>query len=92
MNGQRFKLKIIGKVQGVCFRMATVEAANKLGVKGWVMNTHDGNVEALIEGSKENCKKLIDWCNVGPPIAKVNNLIKEEETFTGEFHDFQIKY
>jgi len=42
-----------GYVQGVCFRANTRSLALKYGLKGWVANLVDGNVEMLAQGEKE---------------------------------------
>ncbi|MEQ9567382.1 MAG: acylphosphatase, partial [Pseudomonadales bacterium] len=42
-----YRIHVVGRVQGVFFRASTREKATSLGLKGWVMNQHDGSV--LIE-------------------------------------------
>jgi acylphosphatase len=37
-------LLVKGKVQGVFFRATAKDVADKMGVKGWVRNTEEGNV------------------------------------------------
>ena len=39
-----------GVVQGVCFRHYALRKAEQIGVSGWVRNTPDGRVEAVVEG------------------------------------------
>jgi acylphosphatase len=34
---------------------------------------------------------MIKWCHVGPPTARVEKFLTEEEPYTGEFRDFNIK-
>lgn len=75
-----FKMEIVhlvikGKVQGVYFRASARDVANKLGIKGWIKNRPDKNVEALATGSKEQLDKFIEWCHKGPPMADVKEVI-----------------
>lgn len=45
-----YRVLIKGIVQGVSFRKFTKKEADRIGVKGYVRNTHDGHVEAFFEG------------------------------------------
>ena len=44
------RLVIHGRVQGVGYRYAMVDAAERCGVAGWVRNRRDGTVEAFVQG------------------------------------------
>jgi len=83
---------VSGRVQGVFFRSETRDEAKKRGVNGWVRNLPDGKVEAVFEGEEEPVKELIDFCKRGPPGARVADADVAWESYTGEFHDFVIKY
>ena len=83
---------IKGRVQGVLFRYATRDEANLRGVKGWVRNLSDGRVEAVFEGDEEAVKRMISWCWVGPPGAKVISIDVEWEEYLGEYKDFRVLY
>lgn len=85
------RTKIEGRVQGVNFRMATYQAADRVGVFGWVMNKPDGSVEAFFEGTAENVDAMVNWCYKGPPIASVENVTISEENYTGQYTDFTIR-
>ena len=77
-------LHIQGRVQGVFFRASAKEVADKLGVKGWIKNSWDDDVEAIISGNEEAVQQFIQWCWRGPQKAVVTNVIvttKEETTF-----------
>jgi len=82
---------ISGQVQGVWFRASTKQKAEELGLTGWVKNTNNGYVEAVFEGEEEIVKKMINWCHVGPPMAKVDNIVVKKQQTIG-FKDFFIKY
>ena len=69
MNARR--LVIRGRVQGVGFRYALLDAATALGVTGWVRNRRDGSVEALVEGELGAVDAIVAWCRKGPPAARV---------------------
>ena len=92
MEKARARVIIEGRVQGVFFRYHTQEMAFKLGVKGWVRNRRDGNVEAVFEGDKERVDQIIQWCHRGPSEARVTKVHTHWENYTGEFDDFSINY
>lgn len=68
-------LIVKGKVQGVFFRAEAKESADKLGVKGWIKNHDDGNVEIMAKGTDQELESFIDWCRNGPHKANVTNVI-----------------
>jgi acylphosphatase len=84
---QTVHLVIKGKVQGVFFRASTKEKANELGIKGWVKNMPEGNVEVLAAGNKDQLENFIEWCRRGPTQAIVSDVIvsNAEESFLNEF-------
>jgi acylphosphatase len=81
---------IRGKVQGVYFRQNTKQVATRRGVTGWVRNLPDGRVEAIFEGDNRDVNEVIEWCHVGPPKAKVEDVDVRFEKHTGEFANFTI--
>lgn len=48
-----------GTVQGVGFRYATLNVAQRFAVTGWVRNRSDGRVELLAEGTQEELESFI---------------------------------
>lgn len=88
----RAHVVISGRVQGVFFRMETLEEARKTGVSGWVKNKQDGTVEAVFEGEKALVDSVIQWCRQGPPVSRVDNVDIEWEPYTGKFTGFSIRY
>lgn len=89
---KRIRIIISGKVVSVFFRYFIYENANKLNIKGWVRNTQDEKVEALLEGDLQSIQELIKLCKNGPKNAIVDDIDIRYEKFTGEFQDFEIKY
>jgi len=74
-----------GTVQGVYFRQNTKQVATRHKVAGWVRNLPDGRVEAVFEGDEVDVNEVIEWCHVGPPKAKVDDVSVKFENYTGEF-------
>ncbi len=81
---------IKGKVQGVYFRQNTKQVATEHRVTGWVRNLSDGRVEAVFEGDNKNVDDVIEWCHVGPPNSRVDDVDVRFEKHTGEFDSFTI--
>jgi acylphosphatase len=73
-------LIIKGKVQGVYYRIAAKEAADKLGITGWVQYINEGRVEIMATGTKERLDQFIEWCGKGPKRADVTNVIVTQLT------------
>jgi len=88
---KRYHLTIKGRVQGVFYRAFVKDRADSLGLKGWVRNLPDGNVEAVAEGEEKDLKVLIEECRVGPPLARVESVDVVEEPFKGEFMRFSVQ-
>ncbi len=68
-------IKVSGKVQGVFFRATAKEVAKHLSISGWIKNTDEGDVEALVTGENEQINKFIEWCNKGPEEAHVHHIV-----------------
>lgn len=91
MQGKtRAHVFVSGIVQGVGYRFATLDAANQMGVSGWVRNLPDDRVEAVFEGTKAAIENMIRWCHEGPPAAVVKDVMVEYEEPEG-IQEFQIK-
>jgi acylphosphatase len=75
----RRRVIVSGRVQGVFFRASCAEAANALGVSGWVSNEPDGTVAAVFEGDADAVDGMIAWCHQGTPQAQVDDVTVTEE-------------
>ena len=74
MERSAVHLVIVGRVQGVAFRVYAVDEATRLGLSGWVRNRHDGTVEAEAEGAPDAVQAFVAWCHRGPPSARVEEV------------------
>ena len=86
------RLLVRGKVQGVYFRFNMQQVAMKNSVVGWVRNLPDGNVEALLEGNKEDVNQVVRWSKIGPENARVDEVKMDYGQYTGKYKDFIIRY
>jgi acylphosphatase len=80
----RRRAVVHGRVQGVWFRGATQEQAQRRGVDGWVRNRPDGSVEAVFEGAPDDVAALVAFVRRGPPAARVERVDELEEAPRGE--------
>jgi acylphosphatase len=81
-NRQAIRCVVAGRVQGVYYRAATVEHADRLALHGWVRNLDDGRVEAVAAGPVEALTEFASWLWQGPPAARVDSVQVEEWTGT----------
>ena len=56
---KRIEVIFIGRVQGVGFRAATLDAAQQFEIVGWVRNEADGTVKLVAEGEKEELERFL---------------------------------
>ena len=69
---------VTGRVQGVGFRAATRNQAIRLGLTGIARNLANGSVEVLAIGEAAALDALEAWLQRGPPLAKVDHVIRAE--------------
>ena len=87
MAAARFFVR--GRVQGVAFRAYARAQANALGVRGYARNLPDGRVEVLAVGEAEAIERLAERLRHGPPLARVDTVLREaaEDIEAGEGFD-----
>ena len=65
MDVIRRRYQVYGRVQGVGFRYTVMQAANALGLTGWVRNERDGTVTTELQGTEEAMDKLWEMVRRG---------------------------
>lgn len=86
-----YNILVKGKVQGVWFRKFTKEQADKLGIKGWVKNTSDGNVYIEAEASSEDMQEFLMLVKRGSPLSQVAE-VELQKAAVQNFSTFEILY
>ena len=71
MARRTVRLRITGRVQGVGFRDWMIGRARGLKLDGWVRNSSDGSVEALVAGEAALIDTMVAACQSGPRAARV---------------------
>jgi len=65
------RIFVQGRVQGVGYRYFVEDAAQKLGVAGWVRNLPGGPVEVMARVDSTNKPTFLAALRKGPPMARV---------------------
>ncbi|EMR02334.1 acylphosphatase [Cesiribacter andamanensis] len=75
---KRLRIRISGKVQGVFYRASAQAKAKELGLNGWVQNEEGGSVLIEAEGEDQKLQRMVEWCQVGPGAAQVEQVETQE--------------
>lgn len=75
MSAARFLVS--GCVQGVAFRAHAQHEAEALGLAGHARNLADGRVEVLVHGEAQAIERLAGWLRQGPPLARVDDVVRD---------------
>jgi acylphosphatase len=88
---ERLSARVIGRVQGVGFRWWVRAAADRLGLRGWVMNAPDErSVELVAEGPAAALDELERLLRSGPPGSVVERVEASRAPGSGGYRSFQI--
>lgn len=87
----RLYFVVSGRVQGVGFRWFALQAAEELGLSGWVRNRLDGAVEGEVQGPKAAVAVLLERVAGGPPSADVKSVKTEERAPRSGEQGFEIR-
>jgi acylphosphatase len=89
IHARRFVVR--GRVQGVGFRWFVEREAHILRIAGWVRNNHDGSVEVLAMGTREQLAGLRSRLQEGPRAARVDNVEESETEPVAGLASFQVR-
>lgn len=84
------KIIVLGRVQGVGFRVFTKKKADELSVFGTVENMNNGNVFIVAMAEKEKLDRFIEFCKKGPISSKVKDITIEYIEESLSYSDFKI--
>jgi len=89
VQARRFLVR--GRVQGVGFRWFVEREAQILRMAGWVRNNHDGSVEVLAMGTREQLAGLHSRLREGPRAARIDDVeVFDAEPVAG-LNSFQVR-
>ena len=80
-----------GRVQGVGFRWFVEREAHLLGIAGWVRNNHDGSVEVLAQGTRDQLSGLHGRLREGPRAARVDAVEVSDQPSVAGLSSFRIE-
>lgn len=83
---------VVGYVQGVGFRYFVVNKAQALGLRGYVRNQGNGDVEVVAQGIRPALERLLMQLRQGPSAAEVHNVETMWRKPTEHFSGFHIRY
>jgi len=86
------QVTISGRVHGVFFRAYVESRAGELNLTGYVLNLPDGKVEVRAEGERQRLEKLVGYLKMGPPAARVDEVLTKWAEYSGLFTEFQVRY
>lgn len=88
----RIHLFYSGYVQGVGFRFSVKRIALSLGLKGWVKNLRNGNVEIVAQGEKNSLEDFVNQIRKSSLKRYIKNVEINWEEASGEFNNFEIRF
>ncbi|HMD69602.1 MAG TPA: acylphosphatase [Chitinivibrionales bacterium] len=93
MAVKRIAVTVAGRVQGVGFRYFAKDAADSLGILGWVRNSFDRSVECEAQGEEADLDAFRERLREGPPLSRVKEVtVNEIPIEQGTGPEFEITF
>lgn len=89
---QQLHAWVSGIVQGVGYRYFVIEKALALGLRGYVRNTSNGDVEVLAQGTRSALEQLLTLLRQGPSAAEVSEVHINWEQPSEYLSGFHIRW
>ncbi len=83
---------VTGKVQNVAYRAYAQDAADALGITGWIKNAPDGSVLVCAQGEPDLLKQFVEYLHEGSLLAAADGIDVTWSTPKEVFTDFSIKH
>lgn len=87
----RAHIVVTGLVQGVGYRYFTQHVATQLGLRGFVRNLWNGDVDVVTEGPRRVIEQFIEKLRRGPSMAQVDDVRVTWDAAIGGFTGFVIR-
>ncbi len=88
----RLRAIVRGGVQGVGYRYFVLDRVRGTGLRGWVRNRADGNVECVAEGPRPQLERLLQDLRKGPRSARVGDVEVEWGPARGDLPAFRVTF
>ena len=91
MESKRLSITVRGRVQGVGYRYFAQEAAEALGVTGWVRNGWSREVEVEAQADPKTLRLFCDRLREGPVLARVADIDMHEIQVVPDDSGFEVR-
>lgn len=88
---RRVRAVVSGRVQGVGFRFFTRKSADAFGVRGFVRNLPNGDVETEAEGLSEAVESFLTAIGKGPSASRVDGVTVVDLPLLGREVTFEVR-
>lgn len=89
---KRFYVLFKGRVQGVGFRWTLVTIAHKYSITGYCKNKENGDVEAQIQGNKDNLDAFMKEILMAKTYIRIDDYAIKEIDIKEDERSFEVKF